>query len=170
MSFSSQSLGVRRTWLICIKANPHYPCQEGKSLTRRLAACEDLDLRLITQKTSRENRWGRTPAANSKGSHDTPHGLESINYCLAAGLLYKDSKAAFLCDSGTRTTDVPCSIFYWTLPHSSQSRTETTEPLGLQSHQTDESSAHQQNRGFNAAWQMHRCSLQQLNPDGIMDK
>lgn len=50
---------------------------------------------------SRENRWVRTPAENSPGSRDSPHGPASTNYCLAGELPYKDARPQLPVITGT---------------------------------------------------------------------
>lgn len=53
-----------------------------------LAACEDLDPRLITQKEPRTD--GQGPRQKQHRARDSPHGPTSTNYCLAAERRYKD--------------------------------------------------------------------------------
>lgn len=68
-----------------------------------LAACEDLDPRLITQKEPRTD--GQGPRQKQHGARDSPHGPASTNYCLAAERRYKEPAGS--CQFSTRPQLLP---------------------------------------------------------------
>lgn len=85
-----------------------------------LAACEDLDPSLITQKELRTD--GQRPRQKQRHARDEPHGPASTDYCLAAESRYKDRPERALRVQG----EEPAAPLPW--PEHGDHHLEVTEP------------------------------------------